>query len=61
MLKKIKAFFKDWRNQSSYFRWIVRYTKPYIPSLILIMLCGCIGTLVSVVTSVIGKHIIDKA
>lgn len=25
------------------------------------MLCGCIGTLVSVVTSVIGKHIIDKA
>lgn len=61
MLKKIKDFFKDWKNQSGYFKWIVKYTKPYIPALILIMLCGCIGTLVSVVTSVIGKHIIDRA
>lgn len=61
MFRKFKNFFKNWKNQKGYFRWMMKYTKPYIPSLAIVMICGTIGTLVSVGTSVIGKQIIDNA
>lgn len=58
---KIKKFIKDRDNQSSYARWLINYTKPYIPSLALLMLFSIGASLISVYMSVIGKNIIDNA
>ncbi|MBQ9118857.1 MAG: ABC transporter ATP-binding protein [Lachnospiraceae bacterium] len=61
MLDKIKRFFGDWENQSRYMKWLIRYSKPYIPQLILIMLLGIATTFASIGLSLIGKEMIDKA
>lgn len=58
---KIVKFMKDWNNQSSYARWLIQYTKPYIPALTLLMLFSIGSSTVGVYMSVIGKHIIDSA
>lgn len=61
MISKIKRFLKDWNNQSSYAKWLIYYTKPYIPALALLMLFSVGASLVGVYMSVIGKNIIDAA
>lgn len=61
MLRKIKKFFADWDNQSSYIKWIINYTKPYIPQLGFIMVLNIVGSLASVGLALIGKEMIDRA
>lgn len=61
MLKKLKDFLKDWNNQSSYFRWLMHYSKPYVPRILLIMIFNIATTLLSVAMAVVSKHIIDSA
>ena len=61
MLQKIKKFFSDWDNQSSYIRWLASYTKPYIPQLILVLLLDLAATAASIGLSLIGKEMIDSA
>lgn len=60
-MNKIVKFVKDWDNQSGYAKWLIRYTKPYIPALGLLMLFSVGASLISVYMSVIGKNIIDTA
>lgn len=60
-MNKIVKFMKDWDNQSSYAKWLMHYTKPYIPALLLLMLFSVGASVVGVYTSVIGKNIIDAA
>lgn len=58
---KIVKFMKDWNNQSSYAKWLMQYTKPYIPALTLLMLFSVGSSIIGVYMSVIGKNIIDAA
>ena len=60
-MNKIIKFVKDWDNQSGYAKWLIRYTKPYIPALGLLMLFSVGASLIGVYMSVIGKNIIDTA
>ena len=46
-MNKLIAFLKDWRNQKSYFFWLVKYSKPYIPKILFMMIINLLITLLS--------------
>ncbi len=58
---KIKHYWNKRDDAKEYFKWILGYTKPYIPQLSLLMFFDLIGTLMSVGMAIIGKEMIDKA
>lgn len=60
-MNKLIAFFKDWRNQKSYFFWLVKYSKPYIPKILFMMIINLLITLLSTGMAVLSKEIIDRA
>ncbi len=61
MIKSILEWFKKFKGTSGYARWLAVYTKPYIPSLALLMLINGASSGISVGMAVIGKEIIDSA
>lgn len=58
-IKKLTSFFKDWNNQSRNFIWMMSRTRPFIKSLILILLLDVIITLTGIGSTIITKYIID--
>ncbi|WP_196814175.1 ABC transporter ATP-binding protein [Butyrivibrio sp. LC3010] len=60
-MAKIKHYWNKRDDAKEYFKWILGYTKPYIPQLSLLMFFDLIGTLMSVGMAIIGKEMIDKA
>lgn len=52
---------KKYKGTSGYAKWLVHYTKPYIPRLIFFMVLSAVSSAISVYTAVIGKKIIDNA
>lgn len=60
-MSDIKDFFKNFRTQSTYGKWLFYYTKPYIPSLLLIIFFSITSPLISVSIAVISQRIIDSA
>ena len=54
-------FIKDFSNQQKYIKWLMHYTKPYIPKLTFMMLLSVFGTFASIWTTVITQKIIDGA
>ncbi|MBP1756389.1 MAG: transporter ATP-binding protein, partial [Firmicutes bacterium] len=60
-MKKLLDFLRDWREQKRYFVWLILYSIPYIPRIILILAFGLIDTFLSVGLAVILKRIIDGA
>ena len=60
-MNRLIAFFKDWRNQRSYFFWLIKYSKPYIPRIVLLMCINLTNVLLTTFMAVISKQIIDKA
>lgn len=60
-MSKLFDFLKDWKNQRRYFTWLLTYSVPYIPRIVLIMVLGLIDTILSVGLAVILKRIIDSA
>jgi ABC-type multidrug transport system fused ATPase/permease subunit len=59
---KIKVnFFKNLKGSSGYVKWLAGYTKPFIPTLLLLMMISAISSGITVGTAVIGKRIIDNA
>lgn len=59
------TFIKNWlhkfKGTSGYAKWLANYTKPYIPSLALLMAINAASSGISVGMAVIGKEIIDAA
>lgn len=49
------------RAQSSYGKWLFYYTKPYIPSLLLVVIFSMSSSLISVGLAVVSQRIIDAA
>ena len=60
-MNQLIAFLKDWRNQKSYFFWLVKYSKPYIPKILFMMIINLLITLLSTGMAVLSKEIIDRA
>lgn len=61
MFSVIKEWFRKLKGSSGYAKWLAGYTKPYIPSLLLLMLINAAVSGASVGMAVIGKDIIDRA
>lgn len=60
-MQKLIHFLKDWRNQSKYMVWLLRYSKPYIPKIMLLLFFDIAASLIGVGMAVISKDIIDSA
>ena len=56
-----KNFYHDRENQKNYAKWLFSYTKPYIPSLSVMLLFQIAASLLSLGMSLISKNIIDRA
>ena len=61
MIKKIKNYFKQKNIKSEYIKWLISYTKPYIPQLLFIMFLSFMASIISIGLSLIGKEMIDRA
>lgn len=61
MFDKYKNFYHDRENQKNYAKWLFSYTKPYIPSLSVMLLLQIAASLLSLGMSLISKNIIDRA
>ena len=61
MKKNVKELYQDRKNQYRYVRWLLHYTKPYMPSLSLLLLIQVLTSLVSIGSALVSKAIIDKA
>jgi ATP-binding cassette, subfamily B, bacterial len=60
-LHKMIGFFKDWRKQSKYMAWLLRYTKPYFAQIFLLLIFDVAASLLTVGMAVLSKEIIDSA
>jgi len=60
-MNKIKALWKDRDNQYKYAKWLVQYTKPYLPKIILMLALSISSTLFSLWLVNISKEVIDSA
>ena len=60
-INKVKKYWNRKEDAAVYFKWVLGYTKPYIPQLAFLMIVDLISTLLSVSMAVIGKRMIDKA
>ena len=60
-MNKIKALWKDRNNQYKYAKWLFRYTKPYLPKIILMLAFSISSTLFSLWMVNISKEVIDSA
>jgi ATP-binding cassette subfamily B protein len=61
LFDKYKNFYHDRENQKNYAKWLFSYTKPYIPSLSVMLLFQIAASLLSLGMSLISKNIIDRA
>ncbi len=60
-IEKAKALWRDRDNQMQYFRWLCRYSKPYIGRIALLMLLNISNTVIMLVMALVSKRIIDDA
>ncbi len=60
-MNKIKHLWKDRKNQASYTKWLMHYTKPYLGRIIIMMGLNLLTTGVSLYMALLSKQIIDDA
>ncbi len=60
-VNKLKRYWARKDDAKEYLKWIIDYTKPYIPQLGLLLSFDLIATLLSVGMAIIGKTMIDNA
>jgi len=60
-MSKIKELWKDRNNQVLYMKWLMQYTKPYLPKITLMLVLSVSGTLFSLWMVNISKNVIDSA
>lgn len=58
---KLNGFWKDRKNQASYTKWLVHYTRPYGGRIVIMMLINLISTVITLYMAVLSKQIIDDA
>ena len=60
-MSKIKELWKDRNNQVLYMKWLMQYTKPYLPKITLMLVLSVSVTLFSLWMVNISKEVIDSA
>jgi ABC-type multidrug transport system fused ATPase/permease subunit len=60
-IQKLKKYWNKRDEAREYFKWVLGYTKPYVPRLLLILIFDILATLLSVGMAIIGKELIDRA
>lgn len=60
-MKKIIQKMKSCNIQSGYIKWLVKYSIPYLPQIILIFVMNIACSLISAELAVVSKNIIDSA
>lgn len=60
-MSKLKGLWKDRGNQVKYAKWLMRYTKPYLGRIILMMCITLASSVVSLFMVTLSKDIIDRA
>ncbi|MBE5837305.1 ABC transporter ATP-binding protein [Butyrivibrio sp.] len=60
-IQKLKKYWNKRDEAREYFKWVLGYTKPYVPRLLLILVFDILATLLSVGMAIIGKELIDRA
>lgn len=60
-IEKLKHYWNRREDAVEYSKWVMDYTRPYIPQLSLLMAFDLLSTLLSVGMAVIGKELIDRA
>ena len=58
---RLKHYWSKRDNANKYLKWVLGYTKPFVPQLSLLLFFDLIATLTSVGMAIIGKELIDKA
>ena len=58
---KLKEVWKDRDNQYQYAKWLMKYSKPYMGRIVLMMIFSIMATVVSLWMVNISKNIIDNA
>lgn len=58
---KLKRLWDDRQNQYKYAKWLMKYTKPYLGRIILMMIFSLSGTVSSLIMVNLTKKIIDNA
>ena len=58
---KIKRLWEDRENQYKYAKWLMRYTKPYLGRIILMMVITLASSIISLIVVTLSKDIIDRA
>lgn len=58
---KIKRLWEDRENQYKYAKWLMRYTKPYLGRIILMMVITLASSVISLLAVNLSKDIIDRA
>ncbi len=61
MWKRIVEVFGDRENYQKYFRWLLKVSKPYVKSILFIVLIKCIISVLGIVSATINKYIVDFA
>lgn len=60
-MNRYLRFFKNWRKNLSLFYWICGHTKPFLPSLIALLLIQSSASLIAVTLTRLHKQVIDAA
>lgn len=60
-MHKLLVFLKDWRRQSKYMNWLIKFSKPYIPKVTVLLILDVMASLFGVGLAVISKEIVDSA
>lgn len=61
IIRKMKKYFQDRNVHTSYLKWLMSYSVPYIPRIVLIMLLNLAGTGFGLMMTLVSKRIIDDA
>lgn len=60
-MKKIIQKVKSYDIQSGYIKWLIKYSIPYLPQILLIFVMNIACSLISAQLAVVSKNIIDSA
>lgn len=60
-MKEIINKLKECKGQSGYIKWLMKYSVPYMPQIILMLIINVACSVISAELSIVSKNIIDSA
>lgn len=60
-MKKLIDKIKSYHISSDYMKWLVKYSLPYLPQILLVFVIGVASSLIAAELAVVSKNIIDSA